>query len=36
MEVKKWLNAQELADLNLSILPNTKAGVIYRAKKQQF
>ncbi len=33
MKVKKWLNAQELAEYNLHSLPNTKAGVIYRAKK---
>ncbi|WP_434353018.1 transposase domain-containing protein [Psychrobacter sp. HD31] len=36
MEVKNWLNAQELADLNLTILPNTKAGVINRAKKSNW
>lgn len=33
MTVKKWLNAQELADYRLKSLPSTKAGVIYRAKK---
>ncbi|MDN5665106.1 MAG: Mu transposase C-terminal domain-containing protein [Psychrobacter sp.] len=33
MKVKKWLNAQELADYRLKSLPSTKAGVIYRAKK---
>lgn len=32
--MEKWYSAQELADLNLSIIPNTKAGVIYRAKKE--
>ncbi len=36
MEVKKWLNAQELADYRLKSLPNTKAGVIYRAKKDDW
>lgn len=33
MKIKNWLNAQEIADFQLEILPNTKAGVIYRAKK---
>lgn len=36
MKVKNWYNAQELADLNLSSLPNTKAGVINRAKKSSW
>lgn len=36
MEVKKWLNAQELADYRLKSLPSTKAGVIYRAKKDDW
>ena len=36
MKVKKWLNAQELADYRLKSLPSTKAGVIYRAKKDDW
>ena len=32
MELKKWVTAQEIADMRLSSLPQTKAGVINRAK----
>lgn len=32
--MENWFTAQQLADLNLVSLPNTKAGVIYRAKKE--
>ncbi|UYZ67561.1 hypothetical protein LP090_05520 [Moraxella bovis] len=34
--MEKWYSALELANLNLSIIPNTKAGVIYRAKKDNW
>ncbi len=34
--MEKWLTAQQIADLNISILPNTKAGVIYKAKKDNW
>ena len=33
MQIESWLTAQQIADLNLSMLPKTKAGVINRAKK---
>ncbi len=32
--MENWLTAQQMADMNLISLPNTKAGVIYRAKKE--
>lgn len=34
MQILDWYTAQQIADLNLSSLPNTKAGVINRAKKE--
>ena len=34
--MENWFTAQRLADLNLASLPNTKAGVIYRAKKDKW
>lgn len=34
--MEKWLTAQQLADLALNSLPHTKAGVIYRAKKDDW
>ncbi|MGP4950738.1 Mu transposase C-terminal domain-containing protein [Psychrobacter sp. T6-1] len=34
MQVLDWYTAQQIADLDLSSLPNTKAGVINRAKKE--
>ena len=34
--MENWFTAQQLADLNLASLPNTKAGVIYRAKKDKW
>lgn len=34
--MKEWYSAQELADMSLTIIPNTKAGVIYRAKKDKW
>lgn len=34
--MEKWFTAQQLADLALKSLPHTKAGVIYRAKKDDW
>ena len=34
MQVLDWYTAQQIADSDLSSLPNTKAGVINRAKKE--
>ncbi|MGP5041102.1 Mu transposase C-terminal domain-containing protein [Psychrobacter celer] len=36
MKVKKWLNAQELADFRLRSLANSKVNVIKRAKKENW
>lgn len=33
MKIKEWYTAQELANLQLNSIPQTKAGVIYQAKK---
>ncbi len=34
MELKEWLSAQEIADFKLSSLPQSKPGVIIRAKRE--